>query len=370
MAHAKGIAMDNLPSGIAKRLAEIFPGARVVDVQTLAPDRAGADATTKEAGYGLPRRIDIVDAAGARHAIVFRTQAANDFGHDRRSDRADGMLLAFDTFGHVPRHIRALDVGALTPDGDLLSVRKGREFYLITTYAPGRPYADDLRRIAKEGEARPLDLERCTALARYLVSLHAVRGGRAATYTRAIRDLIGHGEGIFGVIDGYPAGVPAASRERLRAIELRCVEWRWRLKGRPERMTPTHGDFHPFNVVFDEGTDFALLDASRGGAGDPADDVTSMAVNFPFFALDRPEAWRAGLRALWLRFWDTYLAGSGDGELLGCAAPFLAWRALVLANPSFYPHLAAPARDRLLGFVERVLDAPALDVAAADEMFP
>jgi hypothetical protein len=358
-----------VPRGLRHRLRELFPGARVRAIHPLGPDRAGEDATTKEAGYGCPVRIDLVDGAGAAHELVFRTQAANDFGHDRRADRAEGMLLAFDGFGRVPRHVRALDVGAIAPDGRLLSVREGKEFYLLTTYARGRPYAEDLRRIGASGRAQPLDHERAAALSRYLVALHAARGGRPGVYARAIRDLVGHGEGIFGIVDGYPAEVPAAPAERLRAIEASAVEWRWRLRGRADRLASTHGDFHPFNVVFGDGTDFTLLDASRGCAGDPADDVTCMAVNYLFFALEHPESWPAGFRPLWHGFWDTYIAGTGDTEIMSCAAPFLAWRGLVIANPRFYPHLAPRARDRLLGFIERTLAAPALDLRAADELF-
>ncbi len=358
-----------LPAGIAQRIAELFPGARVAEVKPLAPDRAGGDATTKESGYGVPCRVELRDPDGKVRTVVYRTQGANDFGHDRRADRAEGMLLAFDTFNHVPRHVRALDVGAIGPDGELVSVREGREFYLITTWADGRPYADDLRRVAADGRATELDVARCEALARYLVALHGLRGGRPETYVRAIRDLVGHGEGIFGLVDGYAGDVPGAPPERLQRIERACLEWRWRLRGRAERLARTHGDFHPFNVVFSDGTDFTLLDASRGCAGDPADDVTCMAVNYIFFALERPASWTGGLEPLWRRFWEVYLDGSGDRELPAVAAPFFAWRGLVLASPKFYPNLPAEARDRLLGFVEEVLAAPALDPAAAGRLF-
>ena len=111
-----------------------------------------------------------------------------------------------------------------------------------------------------------------------------------------------------------------------------------------------------------------LLDASRGGLGDPADDVTCLAVNYVFFALGRRSS-AGALRELWHRFWSRYLAGSGDRELLEVAAPFLAWRGLVLACPRWYPDLADAARDRLLGLVERALAAPAFDPAMADPVF-
>src|SRR5205823_6374435 len=121
------------------------------------------------------------------------------------------------------------------------------------------------RRIAREGRARELDVACVDALAAYLATLHGgvLEGAGPVRYRRAIRDLLGHGEGIFGIIDGFPP-IAGVSQQRLHAIEKRCVEWRWRLREHEGRLAPTHGDFHPFNVVFDTGTRFTVLDASRG----------------------------------------------------------------------------------------------------------
>jgi Phosphotransferase enzyme family len=361
---------DAGPPGLRDHLRRLVPGARLVAIEPLAADTgAGAGgATAKATGYGKPVRITLEDEAGARRELVWRTATANDFGHDRPSDRAAAMLLAFDDFARTPRHVEALDVGAVTPGG-LVSVPGGAELYLITSYARGTIYADDLRRIAAGGVATELDLARVGALARYLADLHHRPGDRPEAYVRAIRDLVGHGEGIYGVVDNYPADTPAAPPARLRAIEQRCADWRWRLRGHEARLARTHGDFHPFNVVFAGGTELTLLDASRGGQGDPADDVTAMAVNFPFFALDRPDAWARGLGPLWRRFWSAYLEARPDDGLAAAAPPFLAWRGLVVCNPRFYPTLSAGARDTMLGLVERVLDAGRLDPAWVEELF-
>jgi hypothetical protein len=187
-------------------------------------------------------------------------------------------------------------------------------------------------------------------------------------YTRAVRDLIGSGEGIFGMIDGYGADVPAAPPERLRRIEAACARWRWKLREHEPRLARIHGDFHPFNIVFKDDTELALLDASRGAMGDPADDLTALAINYVFFALDVPGAWRRGLGALWHRLWTRYTRATNDFEALDVAAPWLAWRALVVANPVWYPKLSVDARDRLLGWIERTLAADRLDPASADEV--
>src|SRR6266545_2073979 len=145
-----------VPPGLRELLRELFPGSRLVDASPLRADSdAAADEarsrTAKAAGYGLPVRLRLADASsGAEMDLVFRTASANDFGHDRRSDRAQELLLAFDSFDRIPDHVAALDVGAILDDGRLASLRRAGEFYLLTAYAPGELYAGDLRRIARE----------------------------------------------------------------------------------------------------------------------------------------------------------------------------------------------------------------------------
>ena len=46
-----------------------------------------------------------------------------------RADRAAGMLLSYDTFKDLPRHVCARDIGVLLPDGQLVSLREGGEFF-------------------------------------------------------------------------------------------------------------------------------------------------------------------------------------------------------------------------------------------------
>jgi hypothetical protein len=364
--------VQGLEGALATLAASLFPGGRLVAFEPLRPDARGAD-EEKAMGYGEPVRVTVEDGAGAVRTLVFRTQAANEFGHDRVSDRMEEALLAWDLFNRIPDHVRALDVGAVADGGRrLVSLRGSGEPYLVTEWIEGTLYAEDLRRIAREAALGPLDLPRAEALARWLVALHAEKRDDPAGWRRAVRDLVGHGECIFGIVDGgYPPDAPAAPPARLRALEERCLAWRWRLRGLSRRLSRTHGDFHPFNVLFRPGGDglgVALLDASRGGQGDPADDVTALSVNFVLFAAEHRAAWAPALRPLWRRFWETYLAGARDPEVLETAPPFLAWRALVVASPRFYPGLGAPARDLLLTLAERALDAGRLDLDLPDRL--
>jgi hypothetical protein len=350
----------NLDADLDRELVRIVeravPGARVLRAQRLGVDEGvgNADATAKAAGYGIPIRID-VERDGSARSLVLHGASANPFGHNRRADRAAELILAADTYGLVPRHVRALDVGALKSDGSSISLQDGAEFYLLTDYAPGRPYADDLRRIAKTGTVEPTDVARVKVLVDYLVELHAAPCDDAVGYERAVRDLFGGGEGIFGIVDGYGAGAPGGEVTRLKRLEHLCLDWRWRLKAQRPRPARIHADFHPFNVLFDEQSSLHVLDTSRGSLGDRADDVTCMAVNYVFFALENLASWRGAFAQLWYDFWDLYRRASGDTDLVAVAPPYLAWRLLVLACPAWYPNLAESARSQLLSFAEATL---------------
>ena len=70
---------------------------------------------------------------------------------------------------------------------------------------------------------------------------------------------------------------------------------------------------------------------------------------------------------LWRRFWDRYLERSGDTEILEVAAPFVAFRGLVMANPLWYPALDEKLRRTMLELVRSVLAEERFDPAAANQ---
>jgi hypothetical protein len=80
-----------------------------------------------------------------------------------------------------------------------------------------------------------------------------------------------------------------------------------------------------------------------------------------FFSLQRSCRLEGAFEKLFLRFWDRYLEKSGDREILQVAAPFFAFRGLVMASPVWYPALPESVREKLLNFIRAVLESKTFD---------
>lgn len=343
---------------LERYLAERF--GREVRVTAIVPLGEQAAGAAKEYGYGKPVKVEFA-LGGAPHAAVLATTSPGPFGHEHMSDRAQMLLWDYGAYNSLPRHARALDVGTLDGDGRMSSVRGAEEFFLLVEHAEGSGYIRDVARLQGGAEMRELDRDRADALCDYLAEIHQVRGDDPGLYVRRIRELIGHGECIMGLADSYPPRHGFITPALLEEIERRCVSWRWRLKGMTHRLRQVHGDFHPFNIIFREGTDFTVLDRSRGEWGEPADDVTALTGNYLFASLQAHGRLADPFESLFLRFWDRYVGRTGDEEVLAAAPPFFAFRCLVMASPVWYPSLEEDVRKKLFSFTIAVLHAGRFD---------
>lgn len=306
-----------------------------------------------------------METAGGTRSYVVKSLIPEGFGHDYPSDRAGVFLLDLEEYGNLPRHVRAVDVLAEMEGGSVRSIGGGREYYLLMERVSGRDYFNDLSGFAGKEHPDPEDIRKIEAMASYLTEIHSLKKDSRTLYWRKLRDTVGHGECLMGVLDLYPDGT--IPYEEMTILIKKSVDFIYRLKPRHARLARIHGDFHPGNIWFKEDADFIVLDRSRGPWGEPADDVTALAINYIFFSVrafgDLRGAYLEGLQL----FFEAYMKLSADAELPEVVAPFFAFRSAVVANPLFYPDLDQTARGKIFNFARNVLSEKIFEIRKVND---
>jgi hypothetical protein len=325
------------------------------------------DEDLKEFGYGKTLLIRFL-VKGREVEHIISTMKKNIFGHEYFYDRAKSLLMDHSCFNKLSRHVKSIDVGAFMDSTDFTSLGDVKEFFILRDLVQGKEYYHDLEKIKEQGLSE-LDIQRAEALANYLVEIHGVKNDEKSLYKRRIRELIGHGECIMGITDSYTKDLKFTNYMELKLIEKKCVNWRYKIKDKTYRLCQVHGDYHPWNVLFRENSDFSVIDRSRGEWGEPADDVASMTVNYLFYSLQKSGEIGGDFLDLFNIFWDTYMKKTEDFEMLSIIAPFYAWRGLVIASPIWYPDLKREIRRKIFNFINNVLNQDSLNVEKIAELF-
>jgi hypothetical protein len=90
--------------------------------------------------------------------------------------------------------------------------------------------------------------------------------------------------------------------------------------------------------------------------------VTSLLINYLFLSLQKYGKLSGPFETLYRIFWETYLKSTSDTQMKFVMQPFFVWRALVLANPIWYPKISNLVRGKLFQFMENVLQETELEV--------
>jgi hypothetical protein len=315
----------------------------------------------KDFGYGKPMLVAYEQDGVAKEAVV-SSMRGDKYGHQFYWDRAAILMFQYATGKKIERHVKPLGLGYVNSSGKLVPVNNPEEFFILNEKVEGHDYFLDLERI-KKGDFRPEDQALAREFALWLARLHGKKKDDQDLYLRRTRQLIGDSECIWGIVDAYPYPYEHFSPERFRNLEKRLVDWRWKLRNYTHRLSATHGDFHPWNVLVREDNDFSVLDCSRGEWGEPGDDVSTMSCNYLLYGLyDQPRL-SGHFETLYRTFWDTYLEATGDEEILRVVAPYYVFRGLVIASPEWYPNHPLEVRQGLLRFLENVLKDETFDYA-------
>ncbi|MEM2942432.1 MAG: aminoglycoside phosphotransferase family protein [Candidatus Bathyarchaeia archaeon] len=319
--------------------------------------------------------ITLLIEGEARSVVMRVVRGDTGWGHDYLSDRCGVLLLQHRLFKMAPPGTcpGSLDVAALMADGSLRSIGDSIEFLHFVEEVPDSewvPYSSDLLKISERGFVTEGDRARVRVIVDYLAKLHATKKPDRNLYMRHIRDLIGHGEMLMGVIDTYPdpGRLGFTSEEELERIETESVRWRNRIKNRYDRCSRIHGDIHPFgNVRFREDGSMLALDLSREEFGEPADDLAGMSINYLFFSIWKHGGLVKPFKDLFEMFISRYLEKTEDKEILEVIAPFYAFRGVVVAHPLYYPELKDSSRRKVFNFIMNVLSEDRFDPERVEE---
>jgi Phosphotransferase enzyme family len=342
-------------------LSGLYGSSKVTSIGELGGIPVEVEEGIKGFGYGKPYLIEF-EAGGKAHSVVLSSmRIQKGFGHDHFSDRAQILIWQNSVFNNLPNHVRSLDAGYFTKEGELFSAGKADEYFILMEKIEGKEYFIDLEIIKKDGVLTSLDRDRTRALSNYLAHIHAIKHDDRELYFRKIRDIVGHGECIMGLTDSYPDNLDFVNQEHLCDIEKKCINWRYKIKTRTHRLCMVHGDFHPWNIMFREGTDFTVLDRSRGEYGEAADDVSSITMNYLFYSLQKYAELKGAFKEMYELFFKNYLEKTGDKEILSVIQPFYVFRSIVVASPVWYPNLDPGVRKKLFNFIKNILDSEEFD---------
>lgn len=303
--------------------------------------------------------------------IVIRTKRPEGFSHDYAADRAASFLIQHNLASKLPKHNKSFDVVGVSKK-ELVSIGDCNEFFHVVEFAEGKPYMGELIGIKKKNLITDLELEKVELLSEYLAEVHKTKfidkikskhkiAFAKSIYRRHLRDCIGHGEMLLGVLDTYPKKLSWMTKKELVRIINMANELREYSKDNYQRLSLIHGDFHPGNILF-KGKYFKVLDASRELWGEPADDLTALGINYIWFSIMQNGDFSGNFKDLFEAFWDSYIKKTRDPKINKIAPLFFAFRGVVVSHPLFYKNQSNNCRRKIFNFVVNLLEERKFDI--------
>lgn len=326
-------------------------------------------AGNSETPLSIVNKLSLRLGNGTRKQIVLRQLNPGEYGLEQPEDRARHILYLARTAAQVPGYAELLDFGVFDATGRLHSLSGCGEFYVLEEFVEGRRYGEEFDTLRSACAASDRDRDVARSLADYLAALHRIDGHEDRTlYRRALRDLVGGGEGVMGLIDGYPPAFADRHSDLLQQLELACVAGVQRLRGTTRKVRATHGDFHPWNILLDTDGDIRTIDKSRADPNDPAVDVGSMLMNYLMLAFW--QCWHGGAQRslttpagiVLARDFLTRYRNASDDEGIARALPvYTAMRSAAVASPVFYPDMPEKLRTNVFSFATELAVLPEID---------
>lgn len=314
-------------------------------------------------GYSLKFKLN-----GKNKTLVLKSLFTENLGMDHYSDRAASLLDAHDNYNKMKDHVKSEDVLAHNENNSLTSIGKAKEFYILMEEAKGEDLFKDFEKIKETKQLTEETKEKIKKISDFLVELHKNKHESIPLYRRKIRDTLGSGGSLIGLLDMHPDPAFKQFEEKwIQIVKLSINFWK-RSRNMHNRLCEIHADYHPGNLWF-ENQKLTILDRSRGRFGEPADDITAFAINPIMYSLMTNGNFEGPFKEMFDIFWNNYFKQTNDKEMRKIMAPYIAFRVSVVTNPIFYNDEALGGKEKATFIRSRMINL-ALNILKDNEFNP
>jgi len=243
-------------------------------------------------------------------------------------DRLKEALLHKRTANNTPGHVKIHDIiqfsnNQLTPINDSDPI-------IVMEEALYEEYFSDLSKISKNQKLSDNDKERIKVIAQKVAEIHNHKEPKEH-YLRYLRDWMG-----MGILD-LTNELSNFTQKEVQEVNHFFIDWQQLLSKNSDRCKRIHGELFPGTIKLGPDNEFVTYDMRRIGAGEPADDVGSVAYNFLFQSiLDHKKIIPCFVEATKL-FLEEYIKHSKDPEITKFLPVFMAFRCLICIHPTIVP---------------------------------
>jgi hypothetical protein len=299
--------------------------------------------------------------------LILKSLFKENLGMDHYSDRAASLIEAHDNYNKMDSHVKSIDVISQKENNDLVSIGDSKEFYILMEEAKGKNLFNDFEEAKKYGKLSIVTENKIKIISDFLVKLHKNKHKSISLYRRKIRDTIGSGGSLIGILDMHPdSDFEKFKYEWIKIVNKSLIFWN-KSRNLHYRLCEIHGDYHPGNLWFEE-EKLIVLDRARGRFGEPADDITAFLVNPIMYSLILYNKFKGSFKEIFDVFWNNYFKQTTDREMRKIMAPYIAFRIAVVTNPIFYndeyfggKNRAYFVRKKLINFALNVLNDKEFD---------
>ncbi|MAG61441.1 hypothetical protein CMI43_01315 [Candidatus Pacearchaeota archaeon] len=314
-------------------------------------------------GYSLKFKIN-----NKEKTLVLKSLFTENLGMDHYSDRASSLLDAHDNYNKMDNHVKSEDVIAQNEDNSLTSVGNAKEFYILMEEAKGDDLFKDFNEIKETKQLKDETKEKILTISNFLVELHKNKHKSIPLYRRKIRDTIGSGGSLIGLLDMHPdSAFEQFEKKWMSIVSKSIIFWR-RSRDMHNRLCEIHADYHPGNLWFED-QKLTILDRSRGRFGEPADDITAFIINPIMYSLITNGNFEGPFKEIFDIFWNNYFKKTNDKEMRKIMAPYIAFRVAVVTNPIFYNDESLGGKEKAK-FIRTKMINLALNILKDNEFNP